>query len=77
MTTDQRNGSKTEKICGQKKEENVHEDAVSFKDPITVAVAQDSGAFDYWKAPSLSQFTDEFWAGGNHAVFAAGGSRDE
>jgi len=48
VTTDQRNGSETKKIHGQKKEEKVHEDAVSFKDPTTVAVAQDSRAFDYW-----------------------------
>ena len=73
VNTDQRNGSETKKSVVKKKRKKY-----------TRRLSQRS--HHCWRGTglgcprlleSLSQFTDKFWVGGNHGVFAAGGSRDE
>ena len=46
VNTDQRNGSETKNPWSKKRGKSTRGDSV--KDPITVDVAQDSGALDYW-----------------------------
>jgi len=74
VTSDQRNGSETKKSVTKKRGKSTRGCRLIQR---SHHCCRGTGLVCLRLLESLSQFTDEFWAGGEHAVFAAGQSRDK